>query len=247
MSECEPGSCVIGTKPHQADGGTYVCRHHLERLAAMLRDVEDEAIQLEIRPSMAVVYDKAGGGLASQQSPVRLDALVLRDRRHGTGTTRADFDETGWDGTPSVLETLHAWARLVREERGLTTPERITVTGERDTLSRQLDWACAQPWVDEFYAEMADLLAALRRANGTIQRSVGVCESLQPDGSLCDGDVWDVLIRPDGSIERGSGHAGRDDEPGFRCGKCRRVWTGTEAVRLRDRMWRDEQERKATA
>lgn len=285
MSEYEPGNCVIGAKPHQADVG-YLCERHFQQLGHMLRDIEDEAIQLEVRPTLAVSYDQSSGGLASEQSPIRITAKALRDPRRGTGVTRGrDLDELAWDSTPSALETLHSRARTVREERHMSVPTvtvildrdkrpeglagpicarfcghdscgpwitdtvlaPATLSGERDLLTRQLPWIAAQPWVDEFHDELRSLLSALRRANNTVQRSVGVCESLQPDGSMCDGDVWDVLIRPDGSIERGSGHAGRDDEPGFRCGKCRRVWTGTEAVRLRDRMWRDEQERKATA
>jgi hypothetical protein len=159
--------------------------------------------------------------------------------------THHEFDETGWDDTPSILESLHSWARLIREERQLTPPERVTVVGERALLTRQLDWAPSSRGSTSCTTRSADLAGRVGRANDTIEIPVGTCESLQPDGSVCDGNVWHVLLRPDGKIERGHNPAPQpDDEPGFRCGKCRRVWTGTDAVRKRDQMWRDEMARK---
>jgi hypothetical protein len=237
--------CVVCTAEREAHAG-YLCRGHLEKLGAMLRDIEEEAVRLSVHPSMAVTYDKAGGDLASQQWPVRPDPLVLRDPRRKMALTEiSEADELAWDDTPSVLHMLNSWARLVREERELAIPERITVVSERDLLSRQLDWIADQEWVDEFHDDLSGLLNALRRANNTLMLPVGKCETYQPDGSACDGKVWHIMIKPDGTVERGSASADPKDEPGFRCGSCRRVWTGTEAVRLRDRMWRDEQERKA--
>lgn len=278
-------ACAIGGKSHEPVAGMLICRRHFEELGQMLREIEDEAIHLEVRPSMAIGYDSSGGGLASQQSPIRLTAKAIRDPRRGTGVTRGrDLDELAWDETPSALETLHSRARMVREERTLSVPtstvllgrarrpagaigpvcDRLcwhdscgpwvtdtvrspaTLTGERDLLTRQLQWIVTQPWVDEFHAELHELLTALRRTNNSQRTPVGRCESLRADGSICEGKVWHVLITPDGKIVReGSTVPAPEDEPGFRCSSCRRVWTGTEAVRLRDRMWRDEQERKA--
>lgn len=274
-----PPTCVIGTGLHPADHG-LLCDDHFQILSRTLRDIEDEALRLAVTPSLAVSYEGgSGSALASQRSPVRIEARVLLDRRRGTGVTRTrDLDETAWDPTPSVLEALHAWERLVRAEHHLTAPSvtvildrapgrttigpvcgrlcghdtcgpwitdshpaPATLTAARDLLSRQLTWIARQPWVDDMYTELTDLLAAMCRVNSTQDVAVGVCESLQPDGSLCDGKVWHVLVKPDGKITRGDQHAGPDDEPGFRCGKCRRVWTGTDAVRKRDDMWRTEQ------
>lgn len=248
MTEPEPtcaGSVGCQRRPHVG----LLCRDHADRLGTLLRDVEEEAIYLDSRKSLAITHDQAGGGLASHQAPAVVDVVTLIDRRHSTGRIwlpEDDADPYGWDDTPSVLETLHAWARVVREDRDLATPERITVTGERDLLTRQLPWIAEQPWVDELMAELTALVKALRRVNGTWDEAVGKCDTLQPDGNLCDGDVWHVIIHPDGTLARGT-HTkpGPDDEPGFRCGRCRRVWTGTEAVRKRDDLWRDEQARKA--
>lgn len=277
--------CAIGNRRHDAVAGMLICRRHFEELGKMLREIEDEAINLEVRPSVAISYDSGSGGLASQQSPIRLAAKALRDPRRGTGVTRGrDLDELAWDETPSTIETLHSHARLVREERNLSVPastvllgrakrpvtaigpvcDRLcwhdscgpwitdtvrapaTLTGERDLLTRQLPWIASQPWVDVFHADLRELLSALRRANNSQRTPVGRCDSVRPDGLMCEGKVWHVLIKPDGKIVRdGVGVPAPEDEPGFRCDSCRRVWTGTDAVRLRDRMWRDEQERKA--
>lgn len=280
-------ACVISGKKHRRSPGLLICQKHLDELGRMLAEIEDEAILLEVAPSMAIGYDRSGGGLASESSPVRTTPSVILDRRRGTGMTRASQeDETAWDDTPSAIETLHSRARLVREERDLSTPtttvilgrgrrpasaigpfcERlcghdscgpwvtdvvrapVTLTGERELLARHLPWIAEQAWVDELYDELRALLAALRRANSTEHLPAGVCGTLLSDGSQCEGKVWHVLIKPDGKVERADSRPpAREDEPGFRCGACRRVWTGTDAVRLRDRMWRDEQNRQTSS
>ncbi|HET6849859.1 MAG TPA: hypothetical protein VFH74_13415 [Gaiellales bacterium] len=266
-------ACVItGNDEHEADAG-YLCDRHLQKLARMLWEVEDESLRLEIRPSMAIGYEHSGHGLAFEQAPARLVPIAFRDPRtrawepwpdeekyqpvaakaigpwclfcdHETCTAwragrRRDLHDDEHDAgsaeIASILYELHNWARLIREERDLSAPEHVTITGERDALSRHLAWAAEQPWVDDMYRDVAKLLRQIKRLNNTLELPVGRCDSLMPSGKLCDGKVWHTEIR----------HENGPDEPGFRCGSCRRVWTGTEAVRLRDRMWRDEQERKA--
>jgi hypothetical protein len=162
VSEQNVPECAAGGRPHRATTkgddpeptGHLLCEHHFDQLGKWLRDIEREAAptqrlehgilgNLDSRPSMQIVLDHAGGGLASQQSPVRLDAVVLTDPRRGTGATLGrDFDELAWDDTPSVLNTLHTWARQVRVDRHLTPP----------THTVRLGWsrvptgpACAHP------------------------------------------------------------------------------------------------------
>jgi hypothetical protein len=267
-------ACIMGRDEHDAPRG-YVCDNHMQRLAKTLREIEDEAVHLEVRPSMALTLEHSGHGLAFEQAPARLIPIAFRDPRtrpwepwadeekyrpaapkshgpwclfceHETCTAwRAgrrrdlhdDEHDAGSSEIASVLYEIHNWARLIREERELSEPESITITGERDLLSRQLVWACEQPWIDEMHHDLSRLLRQLQRLNNTLELPVGRCESFQPDGSQCSGQVWHTEIR----------HEEGPDEPGFRCDRCRRVWTGTEAVRLRDRMWRDEQERKAAS
>jgi hypothetical protein len=196
-------NCVIGSKPHAADVG-YLCRHHLEELGRILRDVEDEAVHLSAVPSMQQSSGSRGGTLASHRAPARLDVVVANDHRRGTGIPLSgEPDPWGMDDTPSVLNTLHSWARVVREDRVLSVPASITVTGERDLLSRQLDWISEQLWVDELVDELRKLLMALRRINGTNalrKKSVGVCPTLLEDGE-CGGRLWPNDERGDVTCE----------------------------------------------
>lgn len=237
MTEAHP-LCLIGERQHEAHDGTMLCRAHFEKLGTILREIENEAALLDAVPSLAISHERSGGTLASEKAPARLDVLVLTDRRRGQiHWAAADFDELALDDTPSVLEVLGTWARLVREERALSIPKGpATVTAERDTLTRQLFWVAQQPWIDEFYADVTTLLRVLKRTNGTLDLPVGDCGTFY-GAEQCDGKVWHATLKRDGE----------PDEPGFRCSTCRRVWTGTEAVRKRDDMWRDEQARKETA
>lgn len=154
-----------------------------------------------------------------------------------------DEQDAGSDRILSALGTLHSWADNVRDARRMSRPTRVTLTGERDLLTRQLRWIAEQYWVADFYEELKPLARELAAANGVADVPVGVCDTIRPDGEECGGQVWHVLIRPDGKIRK-SGPPSPDDEPGFRCSTCRRITTGTEAVRQRDRMWRAEQARK---
>jgi len=145
--------CVITGRPHRATDG-LLCRHHLEELGTWLHDIEDEADRLSWRaaepdawaalPSMSIRWDSTGGGsLASQQSPVVLDALVHTDPRssaHGwqhdgpvcaacqhvsCAWIRADADEHDAQAERPlyVLGVLQDLADRVREERQLRRPD----------------------------------------------------------------------------------------------------------------------------
>lgn len=182
--------CVIGEKPHAADVG-YLCDNHFTRLGAMLRDIEDQAALLDAQPSMAQRSDR-GGGLASHRAPARLDILVHNDPRHGTGMSEDAEDALAAGSTLSILGVLHAWARVVREDRALAQPATVTISGERDLLTRQIPWLAEQSWIDEAFAELRDLVAQLRRQNGTNalrKKPVGVCPTLFEDGE-CGGRLW---------------------------------------------------------
>jgi hypothetical protein len=223
----DPTNCVIGQRPHAADPGLMVCGWHRDELGRLLRSIEDEAIHLEMRPSMAIRYDRSGGGLASEQAPTKLDVLAMLDVRtkpwerrplsayrpappkgigpwclmcdHETCTAwRAgrrrdlhdDEHDAGSDRLHSVLGVLHTWANGVRETRHLTPPATVTLTGERDFLTRNLDWICAQLQAADFHAKLKALLASLRRVTGNRpQRPLTRCV-LPTDDGLCGGNVW---------------------------------------------------------
>lgn len=116
--------CHLGEARHQALVGLLVCDSHLQRLNAYLRDVEQEADQLDARPSMEIRWDQSSATLASQQSPVRLGALAAADRRRGTPIVSdwSHDDYLAYDETLSAYDTLHRWAQRVRRERMLARP-----------------------------------------------------------------------------------------------------------------------------
>jgi hypothetical protein len=186
--EYEAGRCVIGSKPHGATVG-LLCAHHLEQAGAMLRDIEDQAALLTAVPSMQQRNGR-GGGLASQRTPARLEVLVHNDPRHGTGKSEEEDDEHAAGETLSILNTLHSWARIVREERDLTPPRQVNISSERDALTRWLTWVAAQDWVDEFYGDLAKLLGQLKGVNGVApDRPYSYCPVIT-NGEQCIGQVW---------------------------------------------------------
>jgi hypothetical protein len=186
MSE---GRCVICTKPRMADVG-LTCRIHFDRLADMLRQVEEEAAILSAVPSMAIRTGSGGGSLASTRAPARLDVLVHRDIRRGTGESETEDDELAAGKTLPVLYVLHSWARVVREERQLTPPDRVSVSTERRLLTIYLDWAAGQPWVDEYFNEVRQLVGQLKAANGhRAEQPYSRCPSIV-NGDNCAGEVW---------------------------------------------------------
>lgn len=181
--------CVICTTERASVIG-HLCIGHHQRLADMLREVEEQATLLDARPSMQQQMGSGGSRLASERAPVRLEVLVHTDRRRGTGKSETDDDAHAAGSTLPILDVLGSWARLVREERELSAPERVTVSGERDLLTRQLDWIAAQPWVDEAYSDVRTLLGQLRIANGTGPDKPHCRCPVILEGEFCRGNVW---------------------------------------------------------
>lgn len=189
MTEPSTTRCVVCTKPREARVG-LLCFFHFDHLAEMLREVEEQAALLSAMPSMAIRTGSGGGSLASERAPARLDVLVHLDHRRGTGKSENDDDALAAGKTLPVLDVLHSWARVVVEERALTPRETVTVAGERDTLTRALDWVAAQPWVDECYDDLRHLVGQLKAANGhRADRPYSRCPSIV-NGQNCTGDVW---------------------------------------------------------
>lgn len=202
-------NCVICTTERASAIG-YLCIGHHQRFADMLREVEDEVCRLDARPSMQQQTGSSGGTLASHRTPVRLDVLVHNDPRSRPAGTRpmgpacitcwhdtcADvhawldaYDANALE-TLSIIDVLGSWARLVREERDLTPPAAVTVSGERDLLTRQLDWIAEQPWVDEAYGDVRTLLGQLRITNGTGPDKPHCRCPVILEGEFCRGNVW---------------------------------------------------------
>ena len=234
------GTCVIGSRAHAAHVG-YLCSDHADQLAAMLRDVEDEAAIVSAVPSMQARTGR-GSSLASHRTPARLEAIVATDPRRGTAHLGSDsHDPWGLDETASILDTLGSWARIVREDRQLTTPAGpATVSGERDLLSRSLTWICDQPWVDECFRDVKALLGQLRAINGTRgEQPEGRCYRFRVDGDPASGECGGTIRRhkqqstawrplPDRCVRE---HVTTHDGPAY-CDRCGAEWDGAELHRL---------------
>lgn len=238
-------ACVICAR--DAEQG-YLCANDYGRLGAVLRQIEEETAILDATPSMQQRTDSGGGGLPSQRSPIRLDALVALDPRRGLMRWASDdFDPWGLDDTASVVETLFSRARTVEEESGETMPP-PTVSGLRDYLTTQLPWIARQPWVDEMFIEMRELLGQLQRTNKTQdEKPVGLCH-LPRFESTCGGRIWQreqerYLWR---QAEPGSDRCVRikvkvSDGPAY-CERCRATWDDPKEL---DRLHLIEEQRKA--
>jgi hypothetical protein len=188
-------TCVIPSRPHQAEAGLLICRTHLDELASDLVGIEEEAKKLDARPSMQIVWGGKGATLAREQSPVRLDAVVLNDTRW---VRDADVNRPyGFDlnGPLPIFGVLHYFADKVREERALESPAPPTVKTERRLLTRQLDWCAAQPWIGELVDVVHRIHEQLQRVNGTAEPGPipGRCPRLSDDrGGECGGRLWPV-------------------------------------------------------
>lgn len=204
-------NCVICTVDREPVYG-LICKAHFERLAKMLREIEAETCLLDARPSMAIRTGSGKGSLASERAPARLEVLAMLDPRTypyakppaGPSCVHCWHDSCialrAWDNavnaratdTMSVLDTLHGWARVVREDRDHATPDRVTVASERNCLTRNLEWLAEQGFIDELYVDSRKLLGQLRSANQTAEirpKMVGICPTLLDDGE-CGGGLW---------------------------------------------------------
>lgn len=234
MSQPFPACVLCTSKRRDAEVG-LLCRHHLQRLASLLWDVEDQAALLDTRLSMQVRSGR-GSRLASHRAPLNLDALVALDPRRGTGRIGADdADPWGLDDTASILDTFQSWTRIVREERDLSPDWTVSISGEREVLSKHLDWCAAQPWIDDMYDDVRRLAAQLHRTNRTSpDEPAGECY-LITDAGTCGGKIWrteqqhyawarlpDRCARTPVTIPDGAAY----------CDRCGQTWDGEAVARL---------------
>jgi hypothetical protein len=206
-------------------------------------------------PSMQQRSGSGTGSPAFQRTPVRLTVVALLDPRtrpagqrppgpacvecwHGTCIDiRAWVDAYDANAvqTLAVLDVMHSWARVVREERALSDPDTVTISGERDVLTRWLDWVADQPWIDELYQQVREVLYQLKAVNGTSpDKPVGRCYLIGEQGQ-CTGTIrratdiaqpWHTLadrcIRRD--VETADGYA--------YCDTCEQTWDGPRLAAL---------------
>lgn len=100
-----------------------ICGKHADDLGQHLAQLGAEYELLSAVPSMQgrEVGTIGGSTLAAQRSVGNTHVMALRDRRAVTAPF-TEPDPWGLDDTPSVYATLHSYAELVRDGRGLTRP-----------------------------------------------------------------------------------------------------------------------------
>lgn len=217
-------ACILGCRtrpdpdgnrhPVQTEDPSQVCRRCEDRMLGWLEKIPEHYALLPafLEPgSVDANPESKTTKAANPPVPVRLEVLDLLDTRHGRrwqGTQPAD-DRRG------VLGTLESWARLVREEKNITTSQGCTVAYEAATLRRHLLWVCEQPWVTELYEDLKLLHRQLSDAVGDYRpKPVGVCQVVTEDGE-CQGALMPSRYAV-----------------GVHCGRCGASWSETDLERL---------------
>lgn len=258
--------CVICTGERAAHVG-LLCGGHHQRLADMLREVEEQAAILSAVPSMQQRTGSGKGSLASERAPARLDVLVHLDPRSRPAGIRypgpaclscwhdSCTDIRNWldaydaraTDTLAVLAVLGSWARLVREERNYADRTAATVTTERAYLTRNLDWCAEQDWIDEMYGDVRTLVSQLKSINGT-NPAKPIAKCYLPAGDdLCGGDIWRTeqvswpwLPLADRCVRI---EVESPDGPAY-CDRCGGTWEGEAAVKRLELIAEQEREAK---
>lgn len=152
------------------------------RLRAMLRELPRHVPLLEalLRPGSSLP-GRGGAGRAHSPMPVRLDILDLLGPGHVVVLEDPHGDQS-W-GVP-ITPLLYGWARYIAQDHPSVTRDRHgTVYVQRcdGAYSRQagsvaawchwllayLPYAATQPWVDEMYRQLEELLNQVRAKTGT--------------------------------------------------------------------------------
>jgi hypothetical protein len=93
---------------------------------------------------------------------------------------------------PLCDECAHRSCLIMRWRRRI--PRQLTVTTERQLLTRHLDWVAAQPWAADLWESLQALRGQLQKANGTAEPGPlpGRCPRLVA-GRECGGKLWPVV------------------------------------------------------
>lgn len=265
--------CVIGDRPHRAHDGMLVCTGHAQELATSLREVEDETALLDPRKSLGGQGNTKTIGLASEQAPVRLDALVLADVRTTTSdpTTHATAPRPAPRGIgPMCLFCEHDTCRDWRTGR-----HRDHHDDEHDAGSDRLMSAFGTLHRAAQKVRAARRLTPPPFATVVSERRLLTAhlpwlleQTWIPELHTQLRSLLTALKRTNGTLVLAAGrcetirdgvecggtvrdvaihHDDGPDEPGFRCDRCHLVWLGTAAIRKRDQLARQHAEKRARA
>ena len=221
------GDCVLDHGEHVERHVGLLCRRHYHWIDATLIQLEE----LFALRGAVVAPGSAGGdrvGAAVESSvPGRLGVMALTDRR-------AQFWREDDDAIPNVPGALESWLRLVEEERGVkllpfqravfavdrrgcVVPAaglvrwRLPLTVTIRLLRRERHWIAAQPWIDDYVSDLAELHLALARGIGDSMwpKPIGQCPN-------CRRKLY-VTVGVDAVT----------------CKRCKASWEGVHLARLR--------------
>jgi hypothetical protein len=157
--------------------------------------------------------------ISGSPSLVRLDVVALMDQRTvPLAKITPGVDPEPPDGLMDVAGVYCSWAGMFVEEQGLSSKV-STLTEASGVLTAWLPTLCDQPWIDECWAEMRDIVRQLHRAHGDPRpKPIGRCINVYQRGGktiACDA----MLYAPDSGAK-------------IRCGSCGRRYDGYGLIAL---------------
>lgn len=149
--------------PREATVG-LLCEVCSDRLRGALTDIGSMYPDLDLYASQRGFAQDGGshGKLSGSPALIRIDVAAMLDPESCIG-----------DGTRSIIGTLESWAQCIHDDLGITLPEPYL----EPLLSLLTTWhskICEQPWIDDYWLEMLELQAMLRRATDA-PRPIGHC------------------------------------------------------------------------
>jgi phage N-6-adenine-methyltransferase len=159
-------ACLISECGEPQWATMRLCSLHSGRALAALRSISSNAaeIRLSAGRSTAPQAQRVAGSrdpvlpaasLLGLDGPTNRGSLIHHDPKD---------DAEDHKDEPPVAFLLDQWARIVAEGR-CNLPE-PTIDALVGFLAAQHSWSCAQPWADDYYAEITDLSAVVRARAG---------------------------------------------------------------------------------
>lgn len=188
----EPALCVLHEQDDPAE--TWIgnlCKRHRRRMDDLTSEIGlllvdacriiDGGAPAELRPRTRRLKE------AEAAAPADLALLALLDRRtritHVKATTLGETDRS--TPTMPILAVIASWLLLVAEERPLKEKLPQSALAQLDLLARHHDWLAATLYVDDYLAELTDLLRHLRDVtNDHTHHRVATCDLPTEDGQI---------------------------------------------------------------
>lgn len=196
--------------PRRSEVG-LLCRPCADRILHALADIELTYPDLDIHMSQRGQTEGKRGKVSGSPALIRLDVLAMLDYRSKVG-----------DGVRSVLGTLDGWAQCAHDDMGVTMPA-TNLSSVLSFLTNLHPRICEQPWIDDYFDEVTELAAMLRRATDQ-PKPIGRCFGFIAN-KPCNRPLYEP-VPPEVDIVC----------PDENCG---RTYTGAELIKLQIQSERD--------